>query len=133
MFLPEGWAFFTRNPREETVEIWKIDPNRKLKKISCSHGSPANLFGLIKSQRIIYNELGQGISTLESKGWLESRTGDIYEKLNETKLDTIKLNSNILEGEYLITATKPKPYVWRNLENFKMPIKSRRIYVKKTI
>src|SRR4029434_6535737 len=58
-FVPQGWAFFTRNPREERLTLQQVLPGGQLAPLSRSpHARPDNAFGLDRRSRSQGVEIG---------------------------------------------------------------------------
>ena len=55
--IPQGWAFFTRDPREAQVLIYEIGKNNALTNLEQKHSSYKNLFGLSRKSSKIMIEL----------------------------------------------------------------------------
>ena len=51
-FFPQGWGFFTKDPREKMIEL-HIEENGHLKRIDFLNNSALNYFGLTRKSRRI--------------------------------------------------------------------------------
>lgn len=131
---PQGWAFFTRDPREAQVILYKIE-NNHIKKIPHLHSSAYNFLGLCRTSSIYMHEI-QAIRTKLHNNWFSDTywnyQSNIYGKFptNSYSLynDTKK---PLLCGEYLLVFQKPVPWAWSSsIENIKMPGKIIRINIK---
>lgn len=117
--LPEGFAFFTRNPREQQVTILKLTGNEfQIEKNV--NGSIENLLGLKKTARSRDIEMATLISQISESEWLSCKS-----QLNEcaTHPETPilflenKYANPLLCGEYLIVLRNPVPWAWAKSMN----------------
>ena len=56
-FIPQGWALFTRDPREAQILIYRIENDSILKPYPQRHSSFTNLIGLKRTSSKILTEL----------------------------------------------------------------------------
>jgi antimicrobial peptide system SdpA family protein len=130
-FLPQGWAFFTRNPREAQISIYEIK-NGKLYDINQKHSSASNIFGLKRNASKILSELQIAILKIKKEEFVNlnwNYQSKIYDKIPQ-KIHYSKniLNSPLLCKEYLIIFQKPVPWAWsKSIEKIKMEAKGIRI------
>ena len=119
--FPQGWAFFTKNPRDLVLRIYKIEKG-KLLEIDISNQSLKNKMGFSRSARIIGYEMSKVAETVKITDWKQNSTSNIYDHLNDK---TIIVNSqfpfkHLTKGEYLLKLYRPVPYAWAkfNQEKF---------------
>ena len=113
LIFPQGWGFFTKNPRDLVLEIYIIK-NKKLYYIDVSNLSLKNKFGFSRSSRVIGYELSTIASKIQKNEWKESTNKDINNHIND-KAIILQNNATfnyLKKGEYLIKAFKPIPYAW---------------------
>lgn len=127
-FIPQGWAFFTRNPREAQIIIYKIDNDSIIKPYPQRHSSFTNLFGLKRTSSKILTELQllklkTSDSLYSDMEWnyqinkLEKFTTKSFEYKNE-------IFDPILLGEFIVVYQKPVPWAWsKSIKEIKMPSK----------
>jgi hypothetical protein len=119
--FPEGWSFFTRNPRESLLEVYKIENNR-LVYLPLSNSSKENLYGFSRKSRVKGFEASIIVSDIPTKLWTEdvgrNYANHLYDKAIEVKLK--KSNNYFKNGFYLFIVRKPIPWAWanRNQEKF---------------
>jgi len=111
--LPEGWSFFTRSPREEMADVYKVDSNAVNKLTDCN-AEPSNLFGISRKSR----KVGMDISFLANIPHIKwenlSRESDniafkdTFDCKWDSRITTLK------PGLYIISVYKPTPWAWRN-------------------
>lgn len=117
--IPQGWAFFTRNPREDQVIIYKQN-GEILNEISLKTTNKGELFGIKRSNRHIQDKIGNIISEINNKHWFTTKSfydfKDVSQSLNHLSI-SVKYPS--LCGTYIIEVKKIMPwsYFKSNLSN----------------
>ncbi len=121
--FPEGFGFFSRNPQEEFPLLYK-EINDSIVLLTKTNSSAVNLFGLKRTQRSIFVELGSIVNEISDEEWSKctsslndcknSKTIKIFEILNKNQ----KAN---LCGTYFVSTKKPIPWAWRNTFKGEMP------------
>jgi len=117
VFMPEGWAFFTKNPREENFVLYKKEGHGwDLKTIQA--GSYKNIFGLNRKIRIANQELGMLLSNYTNPQWVDLK-GRMNDPSNTVLLDTLSARDvvdhshyPIFTGEYILQKVYNVPWVW---------------------
>jgi antimicrobial peptide system SdpA family protein len=112
--IPEGWSFFTRSPREEMADIYRIGKNKKLEKVSFQCSASENYFGISRKSRRIGMEISIVASKLSDSLWIKNKN------YNNNLLDSIPTNNVTVDkdvifltkGDYLIKAFLPIPWAW---------------------
>lgn len=126
--IPQGWAFFTRNPREGQTLLYKIEDN-KIVNANFKHNSFKYKMGLDRSCTKVYTELGFIKEKVPSDAFIPLEWNYQVEKLNNVSLESMKpftvknaLKDPILNGKYLLVIQEPIPWAWSsNIEKIKMP------------
>lgn len=107
-FFPQGYAFFTRNPREPHINIYEVFKDDSLVQINEKASlSAQNLFGLSRKNRRLNIEFQEVISKILL--WENS-----FEKAKQKSL-TLKLDSkesNKICGKYLFVKEERIPWAW---------------------
>lgn len=115
VFMPQGWKFFTRNPREDDIKIFR--KNNEGNWVSATFGansSPVNLFGIKRTARSQGIEIGLLMASIKKDEWVEckGRTDVCMEQaatnktiVNESPLPTIC-------GEVAFVMQPPVPWAW---------------------
>lgn len=125
---PQGWAFFTRDAREEQIYIYKID-NNKLYKMNQKHANFDNFLGLnrqvsklaIEIENVTGKILKKNVATIAEWNYDENCTGVIPSKYIEIQNP---VTNPILCGDYLIVYHKIIPWAWYSSNNkLSMPAK----------
>ncbi|WP_338473376.1 SdpA family antimicrobial peptide system protein (plasmid) [Niallia sp. XMNu-256] len=111
--LPQGWGFFSKNPREEFLNVYSTNseisaqwPNMKL----------TNLFGVDRTGRAQGTELGLIIPELQETDFKECNK-DIDDCIADMKdVQPIEIYNSTpkktLCGEQYITLQEPMPWAW---------------------
>lgn len=133
-YAPQGWAFFTRDAREEQVYIYRIE-NNKLKKINQKHANIDNFIGLSREVSKLAIEV-EIISTLADKKKFPLTTWNynenLYGKIPSRSIEIKNLiKSPILCGDYLIVYQSIVPWAWSKAKKkMKMPAKVLKVKIK---
>ena len=135
-FFPEGWGFFTRNPREESVNfifIRKNDQALELGMNPCSSGEYA--FGLNRDCRAKSAELDILIKQVPDSLWTTKRSVLNYQLIQKTPiLDTIINYFHVpeIEGEVALIKQERLPWAWsKNHRTLNAPLSYVKVYVEK--
>lgn len=109
--LPQGWGFFTRDPREDQLFVYKMSGDG-LHKITQPNFSSGNLFGLSRLGRMTQmqavNLILQHYSHFQDcdkKDPGECRTDSIYRLENS-------FEHALLKGKYLVKKQPALPWAW---------------------
>ncbi|UCJ08207.1 SdpA family antimicrobial peptide system protein [Chitinophaga pendula] len=133
-FLPEGWAFFTRNAREDVLYVYKKQPDGHWELVNVPGSSLRFIFGLNRKGRAIGPEIAVLLRQLNDEDWLESR----YPVSSFFKTDTLRphiVNNTAPDpacsGDLIFQLTPPIPWAWAGSgKEIIMPYKIIRLYVK---
>ncbi len=112
--FPEGWGFFTKSPREDKLDVFKLSDDNVWKPLTIKNQSFSNFFGFSRKARYIAYESSIVASQLANSNWMKLTNGQIF----TTKIDTcFNLKSNkehkyFTSGTYLLILQKPIPFVW---------------------
>lgn len=116
--LPQGWGFFTRNPKETKYKIYS-NVQEELNLINRKNSSPSNLFGLSRKSRRFGYEFSKIYTSINSKKWIKNDSNDITD-LNLTNSDTIYIDTSYLlikKGKYLVVKYENIPWAWASQMN----------------
>ena len=114
-FFPQGWGFFTRNPREPHYKLYKVEEGVPVL-INYSITSSQNRFGLSRKGSRIGMELERIKSYLPGAGtWEKSTTS-----LELLPLDSLEYRCTapittvlyIQEGNYILKEYRLNPWSW---------------------
>jgi len=130
--LPQGWEFFTLNPRSEYLVVYKIE-NEKLVIEDFRNSALNSFFGISKINRIRNIELEYLISSIDTNQYQYCDNKDsLFTLQNTLPIHYITNNTNIkkLFGEFIIRKTIPIPWAWHNSDkNIFMPSKLIRVKI----
>lgn len=111
--LPEGFSFFTKNPREPYFRVYKIISGDSLNYMEMNPFSLTNLGGLIRRNKVVYVQLGGILEQLKGIKWATHRgVNDL--PLHNLKLIKVENESDtpLVCGKYLLEFRKPVPWAW---------------------
>jgi antimicrobial peptide system SdpA family protein len=69
VFLPEAWAFFTRNPREPKFAMYRQSADGAWTQLGGKQGEPATTMGLERGVRAINFESGGLLGQIKEASW----------------------------------------------------------------
>ncbi len=125
---PQGWGFFTRNPREDMSDIYAIAEDKQLKKMILPNASAKYFYGFNRGIRFGGSRLGVFMEQVPEKQW--KNFNDFYSII----LDSVpvvavsnpyKTKIFFDNTSYLITLTKRVPWAWsKHKKSEDMPLKA---------
>ena len=130
MFLPQGWAFFTRDAREDVIVIYNVVNNIIVKNDEKRQASYLNFFGLKRNARAF----GIDLAWINDKLIDHSNYHKIYPSLDSVgkdivngKFQPVNIFSNqkhpLLMGHIIIVKKKVTPWAWSsNYDKISFPI-----------
>jgi antimicrobial peptide system SdpA family protein len=132
-FAPEGWAFFTRDPREERFKAFvRTRDGVWSDALTSPHSRAANLFGLNRRSTAQGIEIGLLLTEIPEKAWQGCR-GEISDCLPALAVSNSIQNVSpqpTLCGDVGISAQKPVPWAWsRSRTKIIMPSRLLRLKV----
>lgn len=134
-FIPQGWAFFTRNPREAQIVIYKIENDSILRPYPQRHSSFTNLFGLKRTSSKILTELQ--LLKLKTTNSLYTDLKWNYQANQYSKMPSKifeyenEIFDPILLGNFIVVYQKAVPWAWsKSMGRIKMPSKAIRLFIK---
>jgi antimicrobial peptide system SdpA family protein len=127
--IPQGWGFFTRNPREEQTILYTIQDTSSVlftKTIS----SIDNSFGASRKLRCYNVEVGTLISKINDSSWVEEKGGNLVFDTN-LQTDTVKNNFYpcSIRGDFFFVKQERIPWAWGK-SNIIMPYKYAKVHIK---
>lgn len=124
---PQGWAFFTRNPREAQVVLYQVEEG-KLNPIVQKHCNISNAFGLCRHSSRIMNELTHIRGKIQDEQFSNTRWN--YQTNNygnyPQKIVPVKnaLKHAALKGNFILVLQRPVPWAWLgSIDKIMMPAK----------
>ncbi|WP_121640698.1 SdpA family antimicrobial peptide system protein [Virgibacillus sp. Bac330] len=108
--FPQGWGFFSKDPREPTIDAIHIDGDETL---AWPNMSIQNIFGLDRFGR------GQGIEAGRIHSKIPKEESTKCEPLSEECIEKIEFtevtnddNNHTMCGKWVILETEPLPWAW---------------------
>ena len=118
-FLPQGWAFFTRDPREPYVSLYQQREQRWEQVNSTTVAGGEHLFGLDRSARTENYEIDVIISQISEKEWARCEKEPITRCFPESPPPGVSIHSHGEDlrfcGLLAVTVHKPVPWAWADL------------------
>ena len=133
VLLIQGWKFFTRNPREDDIFVFKQDENGQWSSaLIGTNGSPQNVFGLRRATRAQGIEIGLITTTIKTDEWSEckERAETCVANAPLVGYRSIQTPEPTLCGEVGLVLRPPVPWAWsRAKKEVVMPSKAVRIHL----
>lgn len=131
-FIPQGWAFFTKSPREEEIVIYDIIEGEIVENSKYKHSSYKNFFGLKRNVTKTQTELLLVLNKIDDKyfkttkwNFMDFKYGNNFniDSVYEVKLKNILIKPK-LKGKHLVVKQKQIPWAWaKNSKNLLIPSK----------
>lgn len=117
--LPQGWAFFTKDPRTKMYDIYKEEDDHHLIKINFKTSEAENLFGLSRKSIKIKSEIAGIASAFPDSLWkVTMDKNDFNTPVNIQYKYFENYPCIIMPGKYLIVAYDPVPLDSIHNENY---------------
>jgi len=134
---PEGWAFFTRDPREPVVVVHAPSEagDERWRPLELANFQRANLFGLRRTSRLLTTEVTQLLREVPPEAWTPCRA-PVAECLAEDSpaVHTAERSSPLLPalcGPLTIQVRERVPWAWSgSRDRIRMPAKIVRLDVR---
>jgi antimicrobial peptide system SdpA family protein len=113
LVLPQGWAFFTRSPREPDVVPYLRVDGRWRAALATPNAEPRNLFGLSRTARAQGVELGMLIGELGRDQWLDCTVDPTV--CLERATSVAARNTSLIPtlcGQVGLVSQQPLPWAW---------------------
>lgn len=110
--LPEGWGFFTRDPREAHTFLYRRS-DAGWEHVSQRHADAANYFGFARLARVKMVETAALLDQVPSSRWSQFPAGaePLALELQAVKVSNPAINP-LLCGELLVVERPPVPWAW---------------------
>ena len=130
-FLPQGWGFFTRDPREDEVILYQIIEDTAIQ-YTQTNNSRDNWYGFSRRNRLKLIEAGVIVSQIKDSLWMKMKGGDF---ILDRGIYTDTINSRFkpcnIKGDYFVVKRERIPWAWaKKQEEIIMPYSYVKIYVK---
>jgi antimicrobial peptide system SdpA family protein len=113
--IPQGWGFFTKSPREDIIELYKVNNNHSIEKMELRNTSYKNFFGASRQNRKIAMEVSIISELVPDSLWSDNT--DITKlnvPQNKTKVDGKNLKY-LKSNEYVLVKRKIVPWAWMEI------------------
>lgn len=128
--VPEGWGFFTKNPKEEVALIFKRTSDDHWELFSRSNADSEFLFGISRKNRRVLAETQYLVDRLRDSLFLPRQGKALDFVTKNIILTKSAFNNPILKGDMIVVKQKRLPWAWSsNYKRINMPYKAVRIYV----
>lgn len=122
-FMPQGWGFFTADPRMEQQTIYQYEPSTE--KTSLAYWGPnsniRNFLGFGRVGRIQAAEISVFIASIAKKDWIACNSIEICNK-EAQKNNSVTISNKVSHpfycGEYILIKNKMLSWTWKR-EGFK--------------
>ena len=109
--FPEGFSFFTRNPREPQALIYEADSKKDVIK---DNKAFINSFGgFNRYNRSVLIELGSLINIVKNEKWFNCNDEECFDNI---RIPVYEINNSyrtpVLCGSYYIKFVEPIPWAW---------------------
>lgn len=115
LWIPEGWAFFTRNPREPRMSIYRRHDGG-WSGLSAMQSPARTWLGLHRGARAQGVEAGQLLETVGRTAWFDCGSLGISDCVAQAEKDVITVGNHttsaVLCGELAIVMQEPVPWAW---------------------
>lgn len=119
VMTPQGWAFFTRNPREPVDRVYKRE-REGWSAVGYTHSSPQNLFGLRRMPRASGSELAYMLERMSNGDWVDC-AASLNECLGQHPGKMVLVENRAVKpffcGKFLIERRRPIPWAWSGMSN----------------
>ncbi|MCC9023200.1 SdpA family antimicrobial peptide system protein [Bacillus nakamurai] len=120
MIYPQSWGFFSKDPREDSLNIYPLTPGEKLR---WPNNSLKNVIGLNRYGRTQGIELGLMLEKLPPKEkWKDYTAGQDIKNTTFLKVKN-ESPSPTLKGKMIITYERITPWAWSKHTKTKRTIK----------
>ena len=125
---PQGWGFFTKDPREEQLIVCKLK-NDTPRRFTKTHSSSSSFFGLSRKNRFTAMEAANLAAQINDTLWntMEGRKF-ILEKNAPTDTVINRIKPITIEGDFFFVKQERIPWAWAG-NAIVMPYKYIKVYV----
>ncbi|MFQ3843318.1 SdpA family antimicrobial peptide system protein [Staphylococcus pseudoxylosus] len=109
--FPQGWAFYSKNPRSSTYSV--IDTKSGEKAVQFPNSDSSNYFGFTRFGRSQGVEVGRLVSKIDKNSWSKTEKDPIEfgRGMKKTKIENDQIKPSI-KGDILVYYTEPIPWSW---------------------
>ena len=127
-FLPEGWSFFTRNPREAQLHFFKYENTHLSPYQNFPNSNPTNYFGMSRKSRAQGVEFAYLTQDISPENWKDCTRKELLNKVLTDSIPWIDVQSpyapSLLCGEIVVMEEEYVPWAWsQSSKEIDMPAK----------
>ncbi|WP_115330051.1 SdpA family antimicrobial peptide system protein [Tsukamurella paurometabola] len=120
---PQGWAFFTKSPMEDSFALYKVETKGIAAPVGdFPYSKPGNVFGLDREPRKQSMEMAVALKRISSDSWRRCKSKDAATCAGQASLDDKPVNMAKSEtpsptycGRIEVVRMKTTPWAWRDL------------------
>ncbi|MFF7726678.1 SdpA family antimicrobial peptide system protein [Streptomyces sp. NPDC008001] len=116
---PQGWAFFTKSPRDVEVLPYRQGADDRWTSVALTpHSSPRNAFGLDRASRSQGIEISLLLDLAQKKEWKECEEAGLADCVANARPSRKVKNPSpepTVCGRVALVQEKPVPWAWRDL------------------
>lgn len=127
-FVPQGWGFFTRDPREDELILFEIK-NNSIERFTKTNSAISSFFGVSRKNRLINVESGILLPEIEDSLWKSMKGRELI--LDKTlKTDTIinRFHPCNIKGDFFFVKQERIPWAWAG-NKIIMPYKYVKVHI----
>lgn len=112
--LPQGWGFFTRDPREEQVLFYRLDTNGKAQLFTKTNSDKSFFFGASRRNRTASIEAGALLAAIQKTAWIPKAGGDTLLFDADSQTDTLHnaFKPSSIVGNFILVKQQRTPFAW---------------------
>lgn len=118
-FVPQGWAFFTRDPREPYVSLYQQSDGDWEQANSTTMAGPETYFGLDRSARTENYEIDVIANEIPADAWVECEEELVVQCLPDSPEPVVDIRAYGEDprfcGLVAVTHQEPVPWAWAGL------------------
>lgn len=118
--FPQGWAFFTKNPQEESFDYY-IYEKGLIKKFDLIKNRFDDYLGFKREKREFISKLVSTVSGIDKNKWIKINQNKILITNISSDDNIFVIKNDILNSicnkKIIFIKKKPIPWTWRNLKN----------------
>jgi antimicrobial peptide system SdpA family protein len=124
--VPEGWAFFTRNPREENIIAYKIQNDKIGNKVQLINNQLNLLFGANREARSKNSKLTILASRFKEEEWADVNFLDTDSiDLTAFEFKEVSVKGPFFFGKFLVRRFEPEPWSLFSISGIREKSKSK--------
>ncbi|AKD55837.1 hypothetical protein SD10_13950 [Spirosoma radiotolerans] len=113
--FPQGWAFFTKSPRDETIQLYRWENNQLTLVDGQRQATFANLMGFRRASRAMSVEYAYLLYNVAADNWARCEN-DPESFIRTHKLTNVRVENNtprpFLAGTYYLIQKGIVPWAW---------------------